>query len=65
MLEEVRPIGIRCTGMPSLRGLTEGEIGSGPSPIRVSHAGGDVRWDVCVPWSRRLCCYEFPADKDA
>ena len=38
MLEEVRPIRISCTVMPSLRGLTEGETGSGGvllDPVRL------------------------------
>ena len=38
MLEEVRPIGVSCTGMPALRGLTEGENGSGGvllDPVRL------------------------------
>ena len=38
MLEEVRPIGVSCTGMPSLRGLTDGENGSGGvllDPVRL------------------------------
>ena len=38
MLEEVRPIRVSCTGMPCLRGLTEGENGSGGvllDPVRL------------------------------
>ena len=38
MLKEVRPIGVSCTGMPSLRGLMEGENGSGSvllDPVRL------------------------------
>ena len=38
MLEEVRPIGVSCTGMPSLRGMMGGENGSGVvllDPVRL------------------------------
>ena len=46
MLEEIRPIGVSCTGMPSLRGLTEGENSSGGvllDPVRLESVMRVVR----------------------